>query len=79
MGGAIALAVQGAFESKDPSDWQGSAGKTFWFMFAWVAVLGLQYSIFWRRPGSPAEEHALARKRIADKGISEGVVEDSKV
>lgn len=75
VGGAVALAVQAAFESEDLSDWMKSAGRTFWFILAWVAVLGLQYSIFWRKPGTPLEEHELARKRIQEKGKDVGVVE----
>jgi hypothetical protein len=80
VGGAVALAVQAAFETEDLSNWMTSAGRTFWFIVAWVAVLGLQYRILWRRPGTPEEEHALARARIAATGKGEGVIlEDAKV
>lgn len=74
VGGAIALAVQAAFETEDLADWMKSAGRTFWFILAWSAVLGLQYRILWRRPGTPAEEHEMARKRIAQTGKGEGVI-----
>jgi hypothetical protein len=73
VGGAVALAVQAAFETTDLADWMKGAGRTFWFVLAWIAVLGLQYVIFWRKPGTPVEEHDLARRRIAAKGMDEGV------
>lgn len=74
VSGAVTLAVQAAFETEDFADWMQSAGRTFWFVFAWVAVLGLQYVIFYTKPGTPEEEHELARKRIAETGKGEGVI-----
>lgn len=76
IGGAIALAIQSAFETEDIADWMKGAGRTFWFMFAWVGFLGLQYIVFWKKPGTPAEEHELTRRRIAESGLDKGVVEE---
>lgn len=74
VGGAIALGVMAAFETEDLTKWMESAGRTFWFVFGWSAAIGLQYVIFWRQPGTPAEEHELVRRRIEATGRGEGVI-----
>lgn len=72
VGGAVALAVQAGLQT-NLVDWKKSSARSFWFMIAWVGVLALQYVIFYKTPGTPEEEHAAARKRIADSGKDEGV------
>ncbi|KAK8869869.1 hypothetical protein IAR55_000437 [Kwoniella newhampshirensis] len=73
VAGAITLAVQASFEG-DGLDWHLAGRRSFWFVFAWTAVLVLQYVVFYKTPGTPEEEHEATRKRIADKGIDEGVL-----
>lgn len=43
-------------------------------MVAWVAVLAIQFVIFYKTPGTPEEEHERARQRIRESGKSEGIV-----
>lgn len=73
IGGAICLAVQAGLQTNDLADWKQSSGRAFWFLVAWVAVLAITYVVFHREPGTPEEEHELARKRIKEAGIDEGV------
>lgn len=73
IGGAICLAVQAGLQTNNLADWKQSSGRAFWFLVAWVAVLAITYVVFHREPGTPEEEHELARKRIKDAGIDEGV------
>ena len=68
VGGAVALAVQAGLQTDNLSDWPKSSGRAYWFMVAWVAVLSLQYVIFYRKPEGVAEEHEKARKRIREAG-----------
>ena len=66
LGGAICLAVQGGLQTKDVADWKHSGARAFWFMVAWIAVLSLQYVIFYKKPETQAREHELARQRIRE-------------
>ena len=43
-------------------------------MVAWVAVLAIQYVIFYKKPGTPEEEHERSRQRIRESGKGEGVL-----
>ncbi|WWD15856.1 hypothetical protein CI109_100280 [Kwoniella shandongensis] len=74
VGGAVTLAVQASFQGEGLFDWKLSGRRSYWFQFAWTAVLTIQYVVFYKQPGTPEEEHEAARKRIADKGIDEGVL-----
>jgi len=72
VGGAVALAVQAGLQT-NLVDWRESSGRAYWFMVAWVAVLTLQYVIFYKTPGTPEEEHEAARRRIQESGKDEGI------
>lgn len=73
IGATVTLAVQSAFEGKLLFSWMDSAGRTFWFIFAWTAALALQFVIFYRTNSTPQEEHAKFRKATAaeDSGQEE--------
>ncbi len=43
-------------------------------MVAWVAVLSIQFLVFYKSPGTPAEEHERARQRIRESGKAEAIV-----
>ncbi len=73
VGGAIALAVQAGLQTNNISDWKHSSARSFWFMLAWIAVLSLQYIVFYKQPVSQEEEHELARQRIKAANEDEGV------
>lgn len=67
VGGTITLAVQSAFEGQLLFNWMNSAGRTFWFIFAWTAALGLQYIVFYRNIGTPVEEHEKYKRAISQE------------
>ena len=73
LGGAIALAVQAGLQTKDVANWKQSGARSFWFMVAWVAVLSLQYVIFYRQPESQAREHELARQRMREANKDDAI------
>lgn len=72
VGGSVTLAVQAGFEG-EILDWRGTFGRSYWFMFAWTAVLCGQYVILYKEPGTPEEEHENARRRIMEKKGEIGV------
>lgn len=67
IGASVTLAVQSAFEDALLGSWMKSAGRTFWFIFAWSTVLGLQYVVCYRQSGSPSEEHAKFRSLVDER------------
>lgn len=69
--GALCLAIQAAFTGDQIADWSGVASRAFYFMVAWTAVLSIQYIIWYRVPGTPAEEHERTRARIRASGVAE--------
>lgn len=73
VAGAITLAVQASFEGDGVADWNKAGRRSFYFQIAWTAVLLLQFLIFYRKPGTPDEEHEAARKRIRESGKDAGV------
>ncbi|RSH87263.1 hypothetical protein EHS25_003172 [Saitozyma podzolica] len=74
VGGAVVLAVQAGLEGTDLANWKISSARAFYFQIGWTALLAIQYVVFYKKPGTPEEEHIAARKRIADAGIDEGVI-----
>jgi hypothetical protein len=66
--GALCLAIQAASTGDLIADWSGAASKAFYFMIAWTTVLSIQYVIWYRVPGTPAEEHERTRSRITAEG-----------
>ena len=67
----MTLAVQAGLQTNNLADWKKSSGRAYWFMVAWVAVLSLQYLIFYKKPASVEEEHERARQRIKESGKEE--------
>jgi hypothetical protein len=72
IGGAVTLAVQAGFEGNH-GDWRSTFGRSFWFMFGWIALLCGQFVILYKQPGTPAEEHENARRRIMERKGDMGV------
>ena len=67
VGVAVTLAVQAGLQT-DLRDWKESSGRGYWFMVAWAAACALQYTIFYKPYGTPAEEHEATRRRIRESG-----------
>lgn len=72
IGGAVTLAVQAAFDD-DILNWKKSGARAYWFLIAWTALLAGQYVVFYKRPGTPEEEHEKARQRIMETKGEMGV------
>nr|XP_019046433.1 hypothetical protein I302_05182 [Kwoniella bestiolae CBS 10118]OCF25363.1 hypothetical protein I302_05182 [Kwoniella bestiolae CBS 10118] len=74
IGASLALSVQAGLQ--DTSDavptWENSGSRTWHFMIAWTTVLGLQFTIFFKPPGTPEEEHEATRRRIREKDGDSG-------
>ncbi|WVQ78052.1 hypothetical protein IAT38_000133 [Cryptococcus sp. DSM 104549] len=73
IAGAITLAVQASFQGEGLTNWKVAGRRSFYFQIAWTAVLAIQYMVFYRKPGTPEDEHVAARERIAAKGKEVGV------
>ncbi|EIW70400.1 hypothetical protein TREMEDRAFT_28441 [Tremella mesenterica DSM 1558] len=73
VGGSVCLAVQAGMET-NLAVWKQSGARAFYFLLAWAAVLCFQFLIFYKTPGTPAEEHDATRKRIAASGKDLGVI-----
>ncbi|WVQ78053.1 hypothetical protein IAT38_000134 [Cryptococcus sp. DSM 104549] len=73
ISGAITLAVQASFLGDGIYDWKSAGRRPFYFQIAWTAALAIQYMIFYRKPGTPDEEHVRARERIAARGKEMGI------
>ncbi|WWD03085.1 hypothetical protein V865_001131 [Kwoniella europaea PYCC6329] len=75
IGGAITMAVQAGLQDTSSilPEWSKSGSRTWYFMIAWTVVLGIQFIVFYKTPGTPQEEHELARKRIMEKDGDLGV------
>ncbi|KAK4703392.1 hypothetical protein P7C70_g2833, partial [Phenoliferia sp. Uapishka_3] len=71
VGGAVILAVQSGLQNPTNPAWKKGGARAFWFGFAWVFVLALQFVIQYKQPASPEVEHELARQRIKDAGLVE--------
>ncbi|KAK4693046.1 hypothetical protein P7C70_g9008, partial [Phenoliferia sp. Uapishka_3] len=72
VGGALLLGVQAGLQKPfATTKWKKSGARAFWFGFAWVFVLALQFVWAYKEPGTPEEEHELARKRIKEAGLVE--------
>jgi len=60
------LAVQAGLQTSNPADWTTSGARAFWFMLAWVAILALQYIVFYKTPETQEREHEMARQRMKE-------------
>ena len=64
--------MQAGLQGPNESDWKASDARGYWFLFALIFVLALQYTIFYKQPAPAQEEHELARMRMKAAGLAGG-------
>ena len=64
--------MQAGLQGPNESDWQTSDARGYWFLFALIFVLAIQYAIFYKQPAPTQEEHELARMRMKAAGLTDG-------